>query len=116
MEIPLLEPGDMPVPPDQVRIRTLEVEPTVDGRRLKLEFALTPFQEPPEIDIVALDAAGEEIASTSVIHPTHPKLALTLHLRIGKALASCRVRARVRYAEQGVVAELEREVELPGPS
>lgn len=81
MDLHLVDPSEVPVPPDEVRIRDLNVEPLPDGRRVKVNLDLTPFQQPPTLDLVVTGAGGVEAASTTIIEPFAPKMSLTLHLR-----------------------------------
>ncbi len=81
MDLNLVDPSEIPVPPDDVRIRRLEITPVGDGRRLKVEIELTPFQQPPTLHLTVRDSAGEEVASTSIIEAMAPRMSFTLHLR-----------------------------------
>ena len=46
-----------------------------------MSLDLTPFQQPPTLDLVVMGAGGVEAASTTIIEPYAPKMSLTLHLR-----------------------------------
>jgi len=71
----------VPVPPDEVRILDLKIEPWSDGRRIRVYVELTPFQKKPHGDIVIQDAVGNPVASTSFIEAITPWIEMTLHLR-----------------------------------
>lgn len=82
MEIFFHDPDDVPLPPEEVRIRTFQAEPYPDGRRVRVRLELTPFQVRPNAEIQITDAAGEEIAGLSVIETVDPRLEFTVHLRV----------------------------------
>jgi hypothetical protein len=83
MDLNLVDPSEVPVPPDEVRIRQMRITPVGDGRRLKVDIDLTPFQQPPSLHMAVNDSRGEEIASTSIIEAMAPRMSFTLHLRLG---------------------------------
>ena len=83
-EIPLYDDGqEVPIarPRDEVRISSASVQPHADGRRIKLSFSLTPFQERPNLDVSVLNPAGQEVASFSLIEAMDTEFDFTIHLR-----------------------------------
>ena len=68
------------VVPEETSITSLSAEPYPDGRRLHVNIAVTPFQKRPYIEVILKDAAGEEVASTSIVEPLTWKLEFTMHL------------------------------------
>jgi hypothetical protein len=81
MDIFFTDPEDVPLPPDEVRIRDLEVIPYPDGRRIRLLMEFTPFQKYPSGEVTIMDSLGNPSASASFIEAITPKLEMTLHLR-----------------------------------
>lgn len=81
LDLHLVDPSEVPVPPDEVRIRELSVEPLPDGRRVRVSLDLTPFQQPPTLDLVVTGDSGVEAASTTIVEPFAPKMSLTMHLQ-----------------------------------
>lgn len=81
MDIHFTDLSEVPLPPDEVRIRDLGVEPYPDGKRLRLSLELTPFQKPPSGEIFITDLLGNQVASVSIIEAIDAKMDLTLHLR-----------------------------------
>ncbi len=75
------DPNDPPVPPDQVRVRRVQVEPWSDGRRVKVVAELTPFEKRPHVEIEVFNEQGQVVAGLSVVEPIDPRLEFTLHLR-----------------------------------
>jgi hypothetical protein len=83
-DIPLYdESEEIPAPrarPD-VRFTRVAVKPYPDGRRVKLSFALTPFEERPSVDMAVTNAEGREVASLSLIEAMDTQFDFTVHLR-----------------------------------
>lgn len=69
------------MPSDQVFIESLEVAPYSDRRRVRVEIHLTPFQEPPNLLLVARDSGGNLVTELDIISAMNPIMSFTLHLR-----------------------------------
>jgi len=67
--------------PEETRITSLAAEPYPDGRRVRINIEITPFQTRPQIEVTIRNASEEEVASASVVEPMSWKLEFTLHLR-----------------------------------
>jgi hypothetical protein len=83
-DIPLYdESEEVPVPRarDEVRFTSVSVRPYTDGRRMKLNFRLTPFLERPSIDMAVTNPDGQEVATLSLIEAMDTEFDFTLHLR-----------------------------------
>lgn len=72
---------EAPVPPDEVRIRELTAQPRPDGIRIKVHFALTPFQKRPNIEVNIANSEGNQVAAFEVVEAIDPKMDVTMHLR-----------------------------------
>jgi hypothetical protein len=107
MDIFFTDPSDIPLPPDEVRIRQLQADPWSDGVRLRVYLELTPFQQRPNGEIVVLGADGEEIASISIIETIDPKMEFTLHLRGIEGDSTFNVIASIFYEEPTTEPEAE---------
>ena len=81
MDIFFTDPSDIPVPPDEVRIRQFRAEPWPDGRRIKIFLEVTPFQKRPSGEVTISDALGNIVANANIIETIDPKMELTMHLR-----------------------------------
>jgi hypothetical protein len=81
MNIFFENPNDPPVAPEDVKIRGLTAEPYKDGRRVSVEFEITPFEEKPNLEMVVINAAEEIVATFSVLEAIENKMSFTLHLR-----------------------------------
>jgi hypothetical protein len=83
-EIPLYDDADdapLPRARADVRFTSVAVRPYSDGRRMKLSFGLTPFQERPNIDMLVTNPDGQEVASLSLIEAMDTSFDFTVHLR-----------------------------------
>lgn len=67
--------------PEETHITSLTAEPYPDGRRLRVNLEITPFQTRPYIEVTLNNSEGEEVASASVVEPMSWKLEFTMHLR-----------------------------------
>ena len=83
-DIPLYdESEEVPAPQarQDVRFTAVSVKPYPDGRRVKLSFALTPFEDRPSVDMAVTNAEGQEVASLSLIEAMDTQFDFTVHLR-----------------------------------
>ena len=81
MDIFFTDPNEVPLPPDEMRIRALRAEVWPDGRRVKVSLEVEPFQKRPNLEISILNVNGQEIAHTSIIESIERHIEMTLHLR-----------------------------------
>lgn len=100
MEIFFSDPSDIPLPPNEVRIRKFEVSPWPDGRRVRVYLEVTPFQKRPSGKISINNALGDELASINIIETMDPKMEFTLHLRGAKLVGPCTIHASIFYPEE----------------
>ncbi len=104
MTINFFEPGDVPQPPDNVKIELLEVEPYPDKWRVKLRVHVTPFLQRPNLEIVLWrEVSGEErpIANLSIIETMHPRMEFTMHIRgVPDPVGDYRVSANLYYRDE----------------
>ncbi len=107
MEISFVSAEDIPVPPLEVRFRSVDVAPYPDGRRVKLSVALTPFLKPPTIEIALFDEAGRAVSGATIVENTESRLSVTLHLRGACPPGAYQARCSAAYPEEGNVAERE---------
>ncbi len=100
MNIYFQDPNDVPLPPEQVRIRSFKAEPRPDGRRVRLFLELTPFLKQPDGEIIVKDAQGDEVGSLSFIETMMPKMEFTLHLRGVQTEGKFTASATIFYREE----------------
>ena len=84
--------------PEETDILSLKGEPYPDGYRLRVNIEVTPFQKRPYIEVTLNDAAGEEIASTTIVEPLSWKLEFTMHIR-GELNNPYELAARLYYPD-----------------
>lgn len=99
MDIFFTDPNDIPLPPDEVRIRSFRAEPWPDKHRVRVLLELTPFQKGPNSEIEIRNEAGDEVASLTIIETINPKMDLTIHLRGGEPTGMYTASAVVYYYE-----------------
>jgi hypothetical protein len=103
-DIPLYgDDQEVPVgrPPADVRITEASLQPYPDGRRVKLNLRLTPFLERPSLDATVTNAAGDEVASLSLIEAMDTEFDFTVHLRGPRPAGEHELRLELYYTEGG---------------
>ena len=99
MDIQFTDLSEVPLPPDEIRIRDLQVEPYPDGKRLRLTLELTPFQQSPSGEVFITDLLGNLIATASIIEAIDPSMQLTLHVRSPETQGPFTARVEIFYSE-----------------
>jgi hypothetical protein len=99
MDIFFTDPTEIPLPPDEVRIRSLRVEPWPDGLRVRVYFEIDPFQQRPNAKIRIIDEQDVEVASLNVIETMERKMEFTMHLRRNDPRGHFQVDAVLFYSE-----------------
>ena len=99
MDIYFQDPSDIPLPPDEVRIRELRAEPYPDGRRVRILLEITPFQKRPNCEIQVADMDGIVVASLSIIESIDAKMDFTVHLKTDDPTGEFSVSSELYYYE-----------------
>jgi hypothetical protein len=99
MDIFFTDPSEVPLPPNEIRIRSLRAEPWPDGMRVRIYFEIDPFQKRPNAEIRILDEEDVEVASLNVIETIERKMEFTMHLRRSNPGGHFRVDALLFYSE-----------------
>lgn len=81
MEINFFNNDQVPKPKGEVRIESLRATPYPDRRRVFVEIEVTPFQERPNLILVARDESDEVVGELNIIETMHAKMEFTLHIR-----------------------------------
>lgn len=84
MTISFFEPGDVPQPPEKVKIEHLATSIYEDRWRVKVVVHVTPFQVRPSLAMVVLTNEEEEmqvVSELTIIETMHAKMEFTLHIR-----------------------------------
>ena len=114
---PAIQPGPSARPPSEVRFIDVHIEPWPEGQKVRVHVELTPFTEPPSLDISIVDGEGHEISSTSVIETAARKVVFTMHLRDHAPHQRYTLKARIVYPSIiEPVEQTEVAFELPDPS
>lgn len=116
MELPIVDPDQVPLPPEEVRIRAVNVEPYPDGRRLRLKIELTPFQAPPNLEVWVENVDEERIAHTNIIGTMTPQMSLTMHLKGKNVVGVHRLWLMLSYEEEGEIERRPFEFEISEPA
>lgn len=98
MDFFFAEDGLQRATPAETHITSLLAEPYPDGERVRVNIEMTPFQTRPHIEVTLADAAGDEVATASIVEPMGWKLEFTLHLR-GASNGPFRLEARLYYPD-----------------
>ena len=99
MDIFFENPNDVPVPPEKMEIRELKASPYDDGKRVAIEFEITPFQQRPNIDIFVLNQENQPVASFSIVEAIENKMTFTLHLREPEPQGDYQINMQLFYTE-----------------
>jgi hypothetical protein len=81
MDIFFAESDEIPLPPDEVRIRKFTAEPWPDGRRIKVYLEITPFQKRPSGEVLITGVDGTPVATANIVETIDPKMEINMHLR-----------------------------------
>ena len=81
MDIFFQDPNEIPLPPEEVRIQSLRVEPYPDGKRLRVYLEVDPFQKKPNAELTITDKVGDIASNVSILESMTRKMELTMHLR-----------------------------------
>ena len=81
MEFFFNDPSEIRLPPDEVRIRDLQVQVLDEGRKVKVYLEVDPFQKRPSADLIITDPHGKPVSNVSIIESMLRKMELTMHLR-----------------------------------
>ena len=81
MDFFLQDPDEVKLPPEEVRLRLIQVTLQPGSNKVKVHLELTPFQKRPNVEIIITTSSGKEAAHTSILEVMLPKMELTMHLR-----------------------------------
>lgn len=113
MDIFFQDPNEVPLPPDEVRILDFSAEPYPDQRRIHVRLALTPFQKRPNVEIVILNSAGDNLSEVSILECMTKNVDLTMHLRAVQPAGSYRIEAVVYYLQDSEQDSADEDAEAP---
>jgi hypothetical protein len=99
MDIFFQDPSEVPLPPQEVRIRDLRAEAWPDGQRVHVSLEVDPFQKRPSLELVIKNAGNETRASASILETMVRKMELTMHLRGAPAAGEYTLAATLFYSQ-----------------
>lgn len=112
MEIFFQDPDDIPLPPEEVRIREFRAAPWEDGQRVRIYLEVDPFQKRPSAEVVILNPQGEVVSQASIVETVTRKMEFNLHLRQAEAAGEGYTARAVLYY-RALPDQPPDEVELP---
>ncbi len=99
MDIFFHDPDDVPLKPEDVRIRTLEAKPWPDGKRVAVRFEITPFLQRPNIEVKIFNSNQEEVAELNVVEVLELKMDFTMHIREPNPEGTFKISMRIHYSD-----------------
>jgi len=75
------DPNYAPKPREEIRIEALEVVPYPDRFRIYIHVKVTPFQERPNLLLVAHNEKDRIVSELNIIETMHHDMEFTMHLR-----------------------------------
>ena len=115
MDIFLQDPNEARLPPEEVRLRRMRVEPLLDGSRVKIYLELTPFMKRPNVEVTITSSSGKEVAHTSILETMLRKLELTMHLRKSETGSKYTIESTVYYQRLPEPSDIPMDRPLPDP-
>lgn len=86
-------------PPEKTEILSLTAEPYEDGRRVRVNIAMSAFEKRPHLEVLLTDCENQEISRVSFVEPMQFKLEFTMHLRTEPASGPLDLEARLFYPD-----------------
>ena len=99
MDINFSHLDGIPLPPDEVRIHLLRVDPLPNGRLVRVYLEVDPFQKRPNADLTISDNEGREVASTSIIESIDRNIEIRMHVPGAVREVEYSLKAILFYAE-----------------
>jgi hypothetical protein len=101
--------------PEETRILSLSAEPYEDGRRVRVNIEISPFEQRPHLEFLLTDAENKEISAASFVEPMAWKLEFTMHLRTKPADGPLNLTANLYYPDGPEAEPVSFSFELPPP-
>lgn len=92
------DPSQKPALREDVKIRHIQAEVSPEGRRVAVDFELTPFIERPSVDILVINGRGEKAGSLTIIETLDYRFGIVVHLRDKEPTDAYELHARLYYA------------------
>jgi hypothetical protein len=85
--------------PDETKILSLTADPYEDGRRVRVNIEISPFEIRPHLEFTLTDMESQEISTASFVEPMTWKLEFTMHMRAEPADGPLDLEARLYYPD-----------------
>jgi len=81
MDMQFFNNDQVPKPKDKIKIEDVQVEVYPDRYRVWLNIKVTPFQERPNLILVARAVDGTIVGELNIIETMHADMEFTMHIR-----------------------------------
>lgn len=81
MDIFFTDPNDIPLPPNEVRIRDFRAEPWKDGQKIRVYLETDPSLKKPSAELTLIDPQDKIISNISIVESMTNKIEVNMHLR-----------------------------------
>lgn len=115
MDIFFQDPSEVPLPPDEVRIREFKASPWPDGQRVKVYLEVDAFQQRPSAQVSIRDADGEVLTEVSIVETMTRKMEFNMHLRHAESRGQFKIEVTLYYQHFESVGETEEVEPQPDP-
>jgi hypothetical protein len=115
MDLFFSDPNEIRLPPEEVRLREVQITAQPDSGRVKIHIELTPFLKRPDISIAITESDGKEVAHATILEAMQAKLELTMHLRQPQQGSEYSVKTVVYYQKMPPPGTEQVEIKLPDP-
>jgi len=115
MDIFFQDPSEVPLPPEEVRIREFNASPWPDGQRVKVYLEVDAFQKRPSVQVNIRDAGGEVLTEVSIVETITRKMEFNMHLRQPKSRGQFKIEVTLYYQHFESVGETEEVEPQPAP-
>jgi hypothetical protein len=115
MDIFFQDPDEVPLPPDEVRIREVFAEPWPDRRRVRVYLEFDPFQRRPSAELLIFNGQGDEVAQTNIVEAFTRKIELNMHLRESNPAGKYILKTLLYYIPKPEGEDIENETETQTP-
>ena len=99
MDIFFSDPDEIPLPPDEIRFRNIQVYPIDDSNKIKIFIEIDPFRKKPNIDLVVFNNRREIATSVNIIESIQRKMEIIAHLKRNTADIEFNLEATLYYSE-----------------
>jgi hypothetical protein len=115
MDIFFNDPNVVRLPPEEVRLREVQITAQPESGRVKIHLELTPFLKRPDVSLTITDTSGREAARATILETMLAKLELTMHLRDPIQGSEYTLETLVYYQKLPQPSDEQVEIQLPDP-